>query len=142
MLLRPLILAVVAAALAVPALAQSSMQSSASPAPGLTVTINPQNSSGQSGTATLADTSGGLQVKVTLTGEPSGASEPMHIHKGTCAKLDPVPYKALSNVVNGSSTTVVAGVTIADLQKGTYAINVHDEKNLAHYVACGDISSK
>jgi len=141
---RPILFALAAASIAIPALAQNAMQNTGSPAPAanaITVTINPLNDSKQSGTATITDVQGGVEVKVALTGEPDGASQPMHIHQGTCAKLNPAPDKALTNVINGASTTKVSGITTADLLKGTYAINVHDQQNLAHYVACGDITS-
>jgi len=142
--LRPILFAFAAALIAVPALAQNAMQNAASPSPAaagvINVTINPQNDSKQSGTATITDVPGGIEVKVALTGAPDGASEQMHIHQGTCAKLNPAPYKALANVINGASTTKVSGISTADLLKGTYAINVHDQQNLAHYVACGDIT--
>ena len=58
--------------------------------------LQPQNSSGESGTATLTK-SGANQTKVVLEvkGAPSGA-QPVHIHKGTCAKLDPKPAYPLA----------------------------------------------
>jgi hypothetical protein len=106
----------------------------------LTINIGPENGSGQSGQAFVKDTPGGLSVKVQLKGEPPSSSEPAHIHDGTCAKLDPTPWKVLSNVVDGSSVTTVPGVTVAELKKGKYAINVHKSvKAIAHYVACGDL---
>jgi Cu/Zn superoxide dismutase len=142
--IRSLLIASTVAALTVPALAQQTMQSAAPNAAAagtMNVVINPQNSSGQSGTAVIKDVSGGIEVTVALKGEPDGASEAIHIHEGTCAKLNPAPWKALTNVINGTSKTTIQGVSVADLQKGTYAINAHDEKNLAHYVACGNLSS-
>jgi len=106
----------------------------------MTINLGAQNGSGQNGQAFLNDTSAGLRVKVQLKGEPAGASEPSHIHEGTCAHLNPSPWKALSNVVNGMSVTTLPGVTIAQLKKSHYAINVHESAaNLKHYVSCGDI---
>lgn len=106
----------------------------------MTINLGSQNGSGQNGQAFLNDTSGGLHVKVQLKNEPAGASEPSHIHEGTCAKLNPAPWKALSNVVNGVSVTTLPGVTLAQLKKAHYAINVHQSAaNLKHYVSCGDI---
>ena len=63
------------------------------------------------------------------------------IHTGTCARLGGV-YKALSSVIGGHSETNVIGMTIGDLMRGTYAINVHKGEGLlvSTYVACADIS--
>ncbi len=106
----------------------------------LTVKMLAQNGSGETGTATLTQVTGGVQVVVNLTGAPSGA-QPTHIHPGTCDKLDPAPKYPLSNTVNGTGTSTVKDVTLADLLKGTYAINVHKSTtDLATYVACGNIA--
>jgi hypothetical protein len=106
----------------------------------MTINLGAQNHSGQDGQAFLNDTAAGLKVKVQLKNEPAGASEPSHIHAGTCAKLNPAPWKGLSNVVHGVSTTTVPGLTIAALKKGHYAINVHKSAaEIPHYVSCGDL---
>lgn len=106
----------------------------------MTINLGAQNGSKQDGQAFLNDTSAGLKVKLQLKNEPAGASEPAHIHEGTCAKLNPAPWKGLSNVINGVSVTTVKGVTIAQLKSGKYAINVHQSAaNITHYVSCGDI---
>ncbi|HEY6449773.1 MAG TPA: hypothetical protein VIX60_03740 [Candidatus Cybelea sp.] len=106
----------------------------------MTINLGAQNGSKQDGQAFLNDTSGGLKVKLQLKNEPAGASEPAHIHEGTCAKLNPAPWKGLSSVINGVSVTTIKGVTIAQLKSGKYAINVHQSAaNLTHYVSCGDI---
>jgi len=106
----------------------------------LNINMGPQNGSKQNGTATVKDVSGGVWVKVAIFNEPKGASEPAHIHMGTCAKLNPAPYKPLSNVVNGTSVTTVKGVSVTSLKKSHYAINVHQSAaNLKRYVSCGDL---
>ena len=108
---------------------------------GRTIKMGAQSGSGQNGTATLVDKGSGVLVTVTVSNEPKGAKEPTHIHLGTCSKLDPKPWKALSDTVNGVSTTTVPGVTVAQLTgKTKYAINVH--KSLAQikvYYSCGGI---
>lgn len=107
----------------------------------LHINMGAQSHSGQSGSASVTDVKGGVNVTVALKGEPKGASEPSHIHKGTCAKLDPAPWKPLTSVVNGKAFTHVPGVTVADLKKGKYAINVHKSANdLKTYVSCGDLA--
>jgi hypothetical protein len=105
----------------------------------LSVPLKEQNGSGESGTAMLKDTPGGLSVVLSLHGG-TAAPQPAHIHKGYCPKIDPKPEYALSPVVEGKSTTMIKGVTIAMLLKTKNAINVHESaKNLPKYVACGSI---
>lgn len=108
---------------------------------GRTVKMGAQSGSGQNGSATIVTKGTGIMVTVTVSNEPKGASEPAHIHLGTCAKLNPAPWKPLSNVVNGVSTTNVSGVTVAQLTgKTKYAINVHKSAaDLKTYVSCGGI---
>ena len=97
-----------------------------------------QNSSGETGTATLYDGAKGLIVKLRMSG--SEVDQPAHIHKGTCEKLDPKPAYPLKTVHDGQSETTVEGVTIAQLQKAPYAINVHKStKELPVYVSCGNL---
>lgn len=118
----------------------SSLATAAATAPtSLTIPLAAQNSSGESGTATLTQTSAGLKVAVSLA--HATGSQPTHIHEGTCAKLTPAPKWPLANTVNGKGTTTLAGVTIAQLLAGTYAINVHKSAtDLKDYVACGAIA--
>jgi hypothetical protein len=104
----------------------------------LTVTLNALSNSGETGTATLTQVTGGVQVVLAIKGAPSTA-QPAHIHTGTCADLKGVVYP-LTSVTNGSSTTVVKGITIDQLLKSPMAINVHKSaSDLATYVACGNI---
>ena len=106
------------------------------------VKLEPQNSSGESGTATLTK-AGDTKTKVVLEvqGAPAGVSQPVHIHKGTCANLDPKPAYPLSPVVNGKSETTV-NASLDSLEKGGYAINGHKSaQDVKTYVFCGPISS-
>src|SRR5690349_9555501 len=90
----------------------------------LTVTLTQQNNSGENGTATItAAGDNAVRVMVQLSNGPT-TPQPAHIHKGSCANLDPVPAYPLNNVVSGMSDTTVPAA-IADLAKGGYAINVH-----------------
>ena len=105
----------------------------------VTVTMNALSGSGESGTATLTAMGKKTKVDVMLKGEAKGASQPAHIHKGTCAKLNPAPAYALTNVVDGKSTTTLTE-PLKELTGGMMAINVHDSAaNLKKYVSCGDI---
>lgn len=103
------------------------------------VTMGAQNASGETGSTTLRDTANGLVVTIHI--KNAKGPQPAHIHKGSCAKLDPKPEYALHNVINGMSVTTVKGVTIAEL-KGKSAVNVHKSlKDLKTYVSCGDIGA-
>jgi hypothetical protein len=104
------------------------------------VDLEEQNGSGESGTATL--TTDGEKTKVAIAlDNPSTAPQPAHIHKGSCAELDPTPAYGLENVVGGKSTTTVDR-PLDELRDGDYAINVHESaEKLDVYVACGDVGS-
>ena len=106
----------------------------------LTIPIAAQNNSGETGTATLTQAGPDLTVVIALKGAPATTAQPAHIHTGTCANLGGVVYP-LTNVVNGSSTTTVKGLTIDKLLGASYAINVHaSADNIGKYVACGKIA--
>jgi hypothetical protein len=107
----------------------------------LTVDMKALNGSGETGTATLTQESDGVKVVVSLKNAPADA-QPTHIHIGTCGNISKAPEYALVSLQNGSSTSVVKGVSLADLLKGHYAINVHKSaSDLGTYVSCGDIKS-
>ena len=133
----------VAAALTAPTFAQSNSKLNAQNQKSntaLNINMGAQNGSKQDGMASVKDVAGGVLVEIALKNTPSGSSEPAHIHKGTCAKHDPAPWKPLTNVVGGKSHTTVPGLTVADLKKSHYAINVHKSaSDLKTYVSCGDL---
>lgn len=106
----------------------------------VTVTLNPQNDSGESGTATLTDLGNGkVRVEVSITGAPAGVAQPMHIHQGTCANLTAKPTYPLTSVTDGKSSTDI-DAKLAELQNGNFAINGHKSAQEASvYVFCGDI---
>src|SRR5437660_823126 len=60
------------------------------------VTMNAQNGSGENGSATLSEVNGKLVVTLNLQNGTS-VSQPAHIHKGTCANLDPTPTYPLNS---------------------------------------------
>ena len=109
----------------------------------MTVNLGEQNASGESGTARL--TAQGDKTKVVLdlrnpSATMASETQPAHIHKGTCAKLDPTPAYPLKNIVNGKSVTTV-DVPLTKLLNGKYAVNIHrSAKQLKVYVVCGDIT--
>jgi hypothetical protein len=104
-----------------------------------TFKISPQNGSGETGTATLTQNGDSLVVKLSITG--SKVPQPAHIHKGTCANLDPKPAYPLTTVADGKSVTTVKDLKLSTLTSGTYAINVHKSTtDIKDYVACGDLT--
>ena len=111
----------------------------ASPA-ALTIKLYAQNRPGETGTATFEQVSGGVTIVVRMAGGQNG-SQPIHIHTGTCATPSLGPKYALANIVHGSSTTTIPGVTLADLLAGQYVIDVHESSaDLTKYVACAAIA--
>jgi len=103
------------------------------------VKLDAQNNSNESGTATL--TPAGDSTKVVLEVKGAGGTQPTHIHKGTCAQLDPKPAFPLSPVVDGKSESTVKA-SMKDLTTGGYAINGHKSaQDLKTYVFCGDIKA-
>ena len=105
----------------------------------LTATMHALGGSGQSGTATISSPVGGKQtVTIDLSGEPKGASEPAHIHPGSCAKPNPVPKAALKPVVEGRSVTTIPAL---GSKAGALAILVHKGMgaDMNSYASCGDV---
>jgi hypothetical protein len=105
----------------------------------VTVPLTPQNSSGETGTATLTPDGNKTKVVVAINGSPAGAAQPLHVHKGTCTKLDPAPAYGLTTLSNGKSETTI-DVPLNTLQTGAFAINGHKSAQDAKtYVFCGNI---
>jgi len=106
----------------------------------VTFPMKAQNGSGEHGTATVTQVGAGVKVVVSLKGAPETTAQPTHIHLGTCSKLNKAPKYPLTNTVDGRSTTVVKGVTLAQLLAGHYAVNVHKSATaIGTYVSCGNI---
>ena len=107
------------------------------------VKLGPLNSSGQSGTATLSDVTGNkTKVVIVVTGQPANVPQPVHVHKGTCAQMDPAPAYGLTTVTGGKSETVI-DQPLSTLQRERFAINGHKSAQEAStYVFCGDIPPK
>jgi hypothetical protein len=107
----------------------------------LTVPLSEQSGSTHSGEAVLTRVDDSSTHVVLTLGSGDDTPQPAHIHKGSCADLDPTPAYPLENVVGGESSTHV-NVSLDELRDGEYAINVHKSADaLRIYVACGDIDS-
>ena len=104
----------------------------------ITIALDEQNASGQSGWATL--TARGSQTEVVLNVAPGAVeSELVHIHSGVCGNdtLGGVVH-GLSNIAGGASMTVV-DATLASLRTGDFAVNSHKMGEPAVYTTCGNI---
>jgi Cu/Zn superoxide dismutase len=106
----------------------------------LTLKLYAQNRPGETGTATLSQIPGGVKIVIKLPGGQNG-TQPVHIHTGSCAKLNPLPKYTLTNIVDGSSTTTISGINLGDLLEGNYVIDVHESSaDTERYVACAPIA--
>jgi hypothetical protein len=102
------------------------------------VPVYARNGSGEAGTATLRQQGPDVLVNVHLAHAPAGP-QPIHIHGGTCDAPAAVRWP-LTNVMHGSSTTVIHGVKLSTLLGHGYVLNVHESTmNMGHYVACGPL---
>lgn len=108
----------------------------------LTLDLQEQNDSGITGEVEFSPTSeGDVEVEIEVDGS-DGGPHPAHIHKGSCADLDPAPEFPLADVVDGESKTTV-DVDIGELTAQEYAVNVHESaENASVYVACADIRNQ
>ncbi len=106
----------------------------------VTVTMGAGRDASQTGTATLTDQGSQTQVVLNIQSGPAGVEQPVHIHSGSCPGVGAVAFP-LTNVVNGTSTTVV-DATLDSLRTGGYSINAHQDgtqAGLGVYVSCGVI---
>jgi hypothetical protein len=105
------------------------------------IALTAQNGSGQDGAAVLTEIDESTtRVEITLS-NPGPDSQPAHIHRGSCARLEPQPEYPLESVMDGSSTSQV-NVPVDDLLGKGFAINVHkSDTEIETYVSCGDVAS-
>ena len=109
----------------------------------ITVSMDAQNNTKQSGRATLTDMDGKKTKVVIEVGSGSaGVAQPAHIHMGSCPNPGAVLYP-LQNVVNGRSETMLE-VSLASLKdKLPLAVNVHKSAAEAKlYMSCGNIQKE
>lgn len=103
----------------------------------LTVKLAEQNSSGQSGTATISEDAGKVMVTLSLTGGNFTLPQPVHFHEGTCEQPGKIVYP-LSDVENGSSQTTLDASQEKLNSQAPLALNVHKSNaELKAYTSCG-----
>jgi len=106
----------------------------------VTVKLDAQNDSGQTGTATLLPEGDKTKVVIELSNVPEGVAQPTHIHLGQCDNLDKAPKWPLEAVKDGQSTTVIP-VSLDTILQDKTAINIHKSAaEVQVYVACGNIA--
>ena len=107
----------------------------------MTYKLSAQNGSGETGTITLTPINGGKGTDVMVVTKGGSGAQPIHVHEGTCAKLNPAPKWPLTTLSGGKSDTKLP-ITIKELTSGEYAINVHKStSDLKTYVACGNLTA-
>ncbi len=119
-----------------------------------TLQLTPSRDSGVSGTATLTETGGQVQVQLNLQGLPQDGVEHLaHIHSGaTCAddragQGGPVEFPLESVTAQGGagSSTSTIDTTLSNLFDGTQRyVNVHAERTgegVPPGIACADVVS-
>jgi hypothetical protein len=127
----------IAAATAALVLATSTFALAAGP---VKFTLHPQNGSGEIGNVVMTQDGDNIVVDVTTEYAPDATAQPIHIHKGTCDKLDPKPAYPLATLQKGASTTTLKNMQLADLETGDFAINIHHSTaDVPTYYACGNI---
>lgn len=105
----------------------------------ITVQLEAQNDSGQTGTATLIPEGDQTRVLILLSNAPAGVAQPAHIHLGRCDTLDPAPKWKLETLQDGKSTTMVP-VSLDTILDSKAAINIHKSaQEVQVYVSCGNI---
>jgi hypothetical protein len=106
------------------------------------VTISAVGGSGESGCASVRGGNGVIFLAIQVKGEPAGADQPSHIHKGKCGSNGPIVIP-LMDVVGGGSANSIKYAKWTTVSQGGYYINVHKSKaDLKTIVACGNIAMK
>lgn len=99
----------------------------------VTLTLGPGRDATQTGTIQI--TAMGNQTRVVIDAQPQGASQPAHIHVGSCPGVGAVAFP-LTNVANGKSETTV-NASWATIQAAQHSINIHrSPTEAAIYTAC------
>jgi hypothetical protein len=128
----------------------------------VTVVMNAQNNSGQSGTATLTDLGGTTRVVILIRQSEFGEKQPVHLHNGRCGEIGPRQDVSSRNKTIGlasmepANPATMTGVpatdggfagsssevdlTIKEITDGDWVINVHDALDFSLYVSCGNIN--
>ena len=102
--------------------------------------LNAVGGSGESGCATPRGGNGVIFLAIKVTGEPAGADQPSHVHRGKCGSNGPIAIP-LTNVRGGTSVTNIPNAKWSTVNHGGYYINIHESAdNIPHIVSCANIA--
>lgn len=106
----------------------------------ITTPISAQDGGAMVGAAELSDAGDGTtRIVVTLRSQPAGVTQPVFIHEGPCANVNPAPKYPLTALMNGRSETIVM-VPLTALTAVTHSINLYQLVAEGPAIAaCGDI---
>lgn len=123
-------------------------EDTASPLPGtqistqITIQLNKEGNSGQSGTAVFKGVNGKVTVALNLTGTPKGVVQPAHIHDGLCPGAGATKY-SLTSLIDGESETTLNVSLKKFLSQLPLAVNIHKSvAEAGEYIACGNLIAK
>jgi len=103
--------------------------------------LNPIGASHEGGCATPRGGNGVIFLGIKVMGEPAGAKQPSHIHRGKCGSNGPVVIP-LKDVVGGTSVTSIPMAKWKTVNHGGYYINIHESAdNIPHVVSCANITA-
>ncbi len=95
--------------------------------------------SGEYGTVALKPLGEQTAVEVHVVNEPPGDVQTVHIHHGTCAKVDPPIIYPLSPLVDGTSESIV-DVSLDKILAILSVVHVHSSyKNEQRSLACASL---
>jgi len=107
------------------------------PGASLTVNLDSQMASGQTGTAVLREVGEQTEVSIITSGGSDTGPQQSHIHVGRCGSNGPILYP-LNNIQGGVSTTTI-NAKLNTLTGAKNYINIHKSTNIADIQACGNI---
>lgn len=114
-----------------------------SPPPTSVVHLQPQNGSGEAGTALLRAVGRSTTIVIVVAGEAASDTQPANLHAGSCYGVEAIRY-GLSDVRGGRSTTVL-GVPLEHLTTGRLVVDIQESPASLHAakdarsVSCGSI---
>lgn len=108
----------------------------------ITIQLNKEGNSGQSGTATFEGVNGKIKATINLAGSPKGVVQPAHIHGGLCPGAGATKY-SLTSLIDGKSETTLNISLEKFLSQLPLAVNIHKSvAEAGEYVSCGNLIAK
>lgn len=108
----------------------------------ITIQLNKEGNSGQSGTAVFKGVNGKVMVTLNISGGPKGIVQPAHIHEGLCPGTGADKY-LLTSLIDGKSETTLNVSLEKFLSQLPLAVNVHKSvAEAGEYISCGNLIAK